>query len=142
MGTKRHTISDRTGIPLALLLSGANVHDSQMHYWMWTALLLSPPDKSAVAQNACEDKGYDYPECRADLQALGYIIHIPHRGEENAPQPDEPRYPARRWVIERTGSWQNMFRRLKIRHEVKAENYLGFVQFANAIICFRSCHDQ
>jgi hypothetical protein len=31
-----------------------------------------------------------------------------------------------------------LFRRLKIRYELHDENYQGFVQFANAIICWRS----
>jgi transposase len=39
--------------------------------------------------------------------------------------------------VERTNRWHNLFRRLKIRYEVHAENYLGFVELACAIICFR-----
>jgi transposase len=68
----------------------------------------------------------------------GYEVHIPKRGldtEKNY----KKKYKAKRWVVERTGRWHNLFRRLKIRYEKKVENYLGFVEFANAIICFRSC---
>ena len=45
---------------------------------------------------------------------------------------------ARRWVVERTHSWLNRFRRLLIRWEKKAENYLAMLHLAFAIICFRS----
>jgi len=84
------------------------------------------------------DKGYDSQEVRRSAQDEGYVVHIPKRG--SAPEKSPViRHPARRWVVERTGRWQNLFRRLKIRYEVKSCNYLGFVEFANAIICFRSC---
>ncbi|MEM8642442.1 MAG: IS5/IS1182 family transposase, partial [Cyanobacteria bacterium P01_G01_bin.54] len=39
---------------------------------------------------------------------------------------------------ERTHSWMNRFRRLLIRWEKKADNYLGFLQLASAFITFRS----
>jgi len=47
------------------------------------------------------------------------------------------RHPARRWVIERTNSWHNRFRKLRIRYEKEAENYLGLVEFAGALIVYR-----
>ena len=66
----------------------------------------------------------------------GYVPHIPRRGVE--PLRRKPRGGrARRWVVERTNRWHNLFRRLKIRYEVHAQNYLGFVELACAIICFR-----
>ena len=34
-----------------------------------------------------------------------------------------PKYRARRWVVERTHSWMNRFRRLLIRWEKKEDNY-------------------
>jgi len=45
---------------------------------------------------------------------------------------------ARRWVVERTHSWFNRFRRLLIRWEKKAENYVAFVHFACAWVTFRA----
>src|SRR5690349_10723177 len=43
-----------------------------------------------------------------------------------------PRKKARRWVDERVHSWTNRARRLLVRWEKKAENYLAFIhlQFA------------
>ena len=45
---------------------------------------------------------------------------------------------ARRWVVERTDSWMNRFRRILVRWEKKPENYLAFVHFACALIAFRA----
>jgi len=41
-----------------------------------------------------------------------------------------PGYRARHWVVERTHSWMNRFRRLLIRWEKKVENYVVMLYFA------------
>jgi len=100
-----------------------------------------PSPKKKPRQHLCCDKGYDYPELRWSTKRRGYIAHIKSRGQEEQERKKNPRFKARRWVVERTNRWHNLFRRLKIRYEVHAENYLGFVQFANAIICWRSAEE-
>jgi len=94
--------------------------------------------KKRPRQHLCCDKGYDYPELRQSAKRRGYMPHMKSRGQEEQERKNNPRFKARRWVVERTNRWHNLFRRLKIRYEVHAENYLAFVQFANAIICWRS----
>ncbi|MEM3094899.1 MAG: transposase, partial [Nitrososphaera sp.] len=59
--------------------------------------------------------------------------HIRHRGEKRKKR----RHKRRRWVVERTNSWHNRFRKLLIRYEKKSENYLGLVQLACCIIVYR-----
>jgi len=51
--------------------------------------------------------------------------------------PQRRRHPARRWVVERTSAWHNRFRKLLIRFEKRAENYLGLVHCACALIAYR-----
>ncbi len=48
-----------------------------------------------------------------------------------------PHAKARRWVNERTQSWFNRFRRVLIRWEKKAINYLSELMFVAAWIAFR-----
>ena len=48
-----------------------------------------------------------------------------------------PKYRARRWVVERTHSWMNRFRRLLVRWEKRIENYIGMLHFACAWITYR-----
>jgi putative transposase len=139
LGTKRHVLFDQNGIPLAVVLTGANVHDSKAHNETWSSIILVRPDSTEVLQHACEDKAYDSEELRRWLAKRGYAVHIPHRGLDTAIKAGDKRYPARRWVSERTGRWHNLFRRLKTRYEKRWENYLAFICFANAIICFLSC---
>ena len=57
-----------------------------------------------------------------------------HRREEKN---QNKKHPARRWVVERTNSWHNRFRKLFTRYEKKDENYLGLVQLANSLIVYR-----
>ncbi len=89
-------------------------------------------------QNMCLDKGYDYPEVRELVAEWGYTGHIRSRGEERVDKGTIPGYRARRWVVERTHSWLNRFRRLLIRWEKKVENYVAMLHFACAWITFRA----
>lgn len=139
LGTKRHVHVDRQGIPLAVTLSGANDHDKTQLQTVLNARVVARPSPDRRRQHLCLDKGYDFQDIRLSVLRRGYRGHIPHRGK---PQPTQRKHPARRWVVERTNRWHNLFRRLKIRYEVHAKNYLGFVQLACAIICFRRTRDR
>ena len=65
----------------------------------------------------------------------GYIPHVVPRGEEKKEL--EAGEEARRWVVERIFSWLNRFRKILVRFEKKAVNYLGLLMFACAFVCFR-----
>ena len=84
-------------------------------------------------QNLCLDKAYHSKEIEQEIVKRRYIPHMRHRREEMK----RNKYPARRWVVERTNSWHNRFRKLFTRYEKKDENYLGLVQLANSLIVYR-----
>jgi putative transposase len=124
LGSKRHVLVDRRGVPLALTVSGANVPDYQCAEVTLLNLVVrrSWRDRlgNLVVRHFCADKGYDYDEVHRVAQRLGYRVHIAHRRRRGEPEPPPVqgrRHPARRWVIERTNSWHNRFRALKIRWE-------------------------
>lgn len=87
-----------------------------------------------MKQNLCLDKAYHSKDVEQEIIKRGYIPHIRYRREE---QIFYRKYPARRWVVERTNSWHNRFRKLFTRYEKKDENYLGLVQLANSLIIYR-----
>ena len=142
LGTKRHVLDDRRGAPLAVVLSAANRTDMKVAEAVLDSVVVARPTPTVEQpQHLCRDKGFDYPETDRAAQARGYLVHTARRrrrGEPPSP-PLEPsaRHPARRWVIERTNSWHNRFRKLRIRYEKTAANYLGLVQFACALIVYR-----
>lgn len=59
-------------------------------------------------------------------------------GEEEAERKSLPGYRTRRWVVERTHSWPNRFRRRLVRWEKKPDNYLTMLDIACAFIAFRA----
>ena len=89
-------------------------------------------------QNMCLDKGYDYPQVRELVAMWGYTARIASRGEERDAKITVPGYRARLWVVERTHSWLNRFRRLLIRWEKGVDNLLAMLHFACAWITFRA----
>ena len=102
-------------------------------------IVVERPQPSAEApQGMCLDKGYDFDEVRAILQEFGFTAHIRARGEEAKALAGEAGQKARRWVVERSHSWMNRFRRILVRWEKKPEHYLAFLHFACALIAFRS----
>lgn len=106
------------------------------------ATLLSIPVKRPEVrtywrQNMCLDKGYDYDEVRGLLEEFSYTAHIRARGEEAQAIKRAAGFRARRWVVERTHSWMNRFRRILIRWEKKPENYIGLLHLVCAIITIR-----
>jgi len=131
-------LTEGHGIPLSVVVDGANRHDMKLVEATLAAVIIERPEPEENPQNVSMDKGYDYPEVRELVAALGYTAHILARGEEAAAKEKIPGYRARRWVVERTHSWLNRFRRLLIRWEKKVENYLAMLHFACAWITFRA----
>lgn len=118
-------------------MDGANRNDMKLLEVTLESIAVERPQPSAQEpQNMSLDAGYDYDEVRETLDEWGYTAHIVPRGEERYAKAHIPGYRARRWVVERTHSWMNRFRRLLIRWEKKAENYLAMVHFACAFIAF------
>jgi putative transposase len=102
------------------------------------SLAAERPDATPAApQGLCLDKGYDYDEVRALLDEFGFTAHIKARGEEAHALKHEASFKARRWVVERTHSWMNRFRRVLIRWDKKVSNYLGFLHLVCAYITYR-----
>ena len=66
------------------------------------------------------------------VKEFGYTAHIRARGEEAQAIKREAGFKARRWVVERTHSWMNRFRRILTRWEKKAANYLALLHLVLA----------
>ena len=63
-----------------------------------------------------------------------YTLHVRSRGEEAADLKRKTGDKVRRWVVERTHSWLNRYRRILIRWEKKPENYMAMVHLACAFV--------
>ena len=122
-----------------MVIAGANVHDAKLLAATLDAIVVERPDPTAgPPQHLCLDKGYDNPSGREAAQAHGYVPHIRKIGEEKLDPKRRKRYPARRWVVERTLGWLSKCRALLVRYDKKARNYLGLLQLACALLWFRT----
>lgn len=138
-GTKRSLLTDGVGVPLAVEVSGANTHDKRLvEATLENIPVDRPKPTQRKKQHFCGDKGYDYPDVRELIRDWGYTAHIKSRGDEKASLQKIPGYRARRWVVERTHSWLNRFRRLLIRWEKKSKNYVAFLHLAFAYVTLRA----
>lgn len=126
-------------MPIGLVVAEANRHDMKLVKQTVNSLAVKRPRSTKKRpQGMCLNKGYDYEEVRAILKEFRFTVHIRARGEEAQGIKRQAGFKARRWVVERTHSWMNRFRRILIRWDKQADNYLAFLHFACALITFRA----
>jgi transposase len=82
-GVKRSLLVDGRGIPLSVVVAGANTNDHKLMRQTLEAIATARPQPSPEApQNLCLDKGYDDDEPRALAQEFAFTLHLRTRGEE------------------------------------------------------------
>jgi len=102
-------------------VADANVHDTKLLSATLDAIVVERPQPDATRpQHLCLDKGYDNPTGRHAVTDHGYTPHIRRIGEEKLDEHGEKRYPARRWVVERTLAWLSKCRAILVRYDKKA----------------------
>jgi transposase len=120
-GSKYHLLIDAAGLPLAVGLSAANTHDSQLLEPMVDAVpaVIGPRGRPGRPRRRPAklhgDKGYDYPGCRRLLRRRGITPRIARRGVEST-----TRLGRHRWKVERSLAWLLANRRLTVRYERRA----------------------
>ncbi|MCW3477479.1 IS5 family transposase [Limobrevibacterium gyesilva] len=135
-GTKRHLVTDRRGVPLAFVLTGANVHDSLPFEQLLDAV---PPIAGRRGRprrrpdKLHADKAYDHRRCRRACHKRRIKPRIARRGIETS-----QKLGRHRWVIERTFAWISRFRRLVTRYERRLDIHHAFTSITCSLICFNA----
>ena len=81
MGTKRSVLTVEKGLPLSVVLSGANAHDIKLLEETLDSIIISRPAVSENhPQNLCLDAGYT--GSTQSVEKRQYTAHIRPRGEE------------------------------------------------------------
>jgi transposase len=93
--------------------------------------------KGRKRQNLCADAGYKGEPARKVISNCKYEPHVKQRREEYEAKRKHPGFKARRWVVERTHSWMNRFRKLLVSFEKTEASYVGLLSMAAAMICWR-----
>ena len=131
-------LTEANGIPIAVVVAGANRHDMKLLADTLDAMVIERPEPSQEApQHLCADKGYDYAACYEQAVAHGYKPHIRSRVQECQEHQETPGYRPRRWVVEVCHAWLNRFRKILVRFEKKVQTHLALLQFACAYIVLK-----
>ena len=125
---------DARGVPLSIVVTGANRHDVSQLEAVLDGVVVERPD---TEQNLCADKGYAGDPAQQAIKDRNYVPHVKQRGEEIQEKKTNPDFKARRWVVEVAHSWLNRFRKLLVRFEKLTERYEALIHMAAAIIAFR-----
>ena len=88
------------------------------------------------------DKAYDSDPLDQQLAEQGIDMIAPHRRNRRRPRTQDGRKLRRyrrRWKVERLFAWLQNYRRLVVRYERHAENYLAFAQLGCIVILLKHC---
>jgi transposase len=137
-GSKRHLLVDGRGVPLSLVVTGANVHDSKGLELVLDAIVVKRPNPPRRrSKHLCADAAYTGTKHAQTMQRHGYIPHVVSRKQEATSKRRNPHHTARRWVVEVCHSWFNRFRKLLVRYEKLDRSFTALNHLAAAIIAFR-----
>lgn len=103
-GIKRSTVVDANGIPLGAIAAPANRNDSPL--LEETLDTLEVLGELPERMSAHLDRGYDSKSTREKLEVRGFLAEICEKGKP------APMTATKRWVVERTNSWNNAHKKL------------------------------
>ena len=129
-------IADGGSLPVAICIESASPHEVRL-----VAKTLDSRFIPELPDRMIGDKAYDSDGLDQRLaQEYGVELIAPNRGNRKRENPQDGRplrrY-RRRWTIERLFAWLQNFRRIPIRYEHHASNYLGFLHLACIVILLR-----
>ncbi|WP_091216539.1 IS5 family transposase [Geodermatophilus siccatus] len=135
-GSKYHLLVDAHGLPLNVLVSGANRHDSMLvEPILDTMPAIKRGGRGHPRRRPLKlhgDKGYDNPRVRRYLRRRGITARIARIGRDSS-----VRLGRHRWVVERTLGWLLAYKRLALRYDRTATTINALVRLAVTLICAR-----
>ncbi len=87
LGTKRHILTDKKGIPISVAISSASTHDIKLVTDVIEKRIIKRPPLSYKTkttgrrklQHLCLDKAYNSEPKEQELIKRGYVLHIPYK---------------------------------------------------------------
>ncbi len=87
---------------------------------------------SLTGKTIVADRGYRRESVKASVAQRSAVIVLPSSDEASA------KLQHGRWMVERCFAWLHQHRALATRYDRKAENYLGMLHLAAALIWLRN----
>jgi transposase len=126
-------VTDATGVVLAVMVTAANVHDSQPALQLLDRVPALPKGREKARRRVrvvLGDKAYGTPKNRDGCQRRRVASLLARVGD-----PVIRGLGAVRYVVERTLSWFNNYRRLRMCYERNGEHLQALHDLAAAIMC-------
>lgn len=143
-GTKLMVLADGKGTPLGICVEKASSSEVKLLERTLDSVKMKRrrghrrrPHKP---ERLIADRGYDSNQARALLVAREIEPIIPARSNNTVATHQDGRKLRRykrRWVIERTNSWLQNFRRLVVRYERKVKNFEAMVHMACVLVTLK-----
>ncbi|MGA7924407.1 MAG: IS5 family transposase [Candidatus Sulfotelmatobacter sp.] len=133
-GTKIMAVADRNGLPVSICVESATPHEVKLAVPTLVQMVIPDAPRNLIGDNA-----YDSDKLDEELSRYGIELIAPHRSNRRNRTQDLRRLRRyrRRWKIERLFAWLQNFRRLVVRYERRAENFLGMLDLGCCIILLR-----
>lgn len=128
-------VADGSGLPVSVHTADASPHEITL-----VEETLASSFAPGEPERLVGDRAYDSDPLDAALAERGIEMIAPHRRNRKKNKTQDGRKLRRykrRWKVERLFAWLSNFRRLVVRYERRAENYLGFVQLGCVVILLR-----
>jgi transposase len=128
-------LTDARGVPLVVITTPANVHDSQPAIGLLAAMPRIPGPRGRPREKpdvALGDRAYGTPQNIAACRARGILPLLARIGADHGSG-----FGTLRWVVESCLAWFGHCRRLKLCYEKTGEHFQAFHDLAAALICAR-----
>ena len=125
-GMKIMGVVDRRGLPLAVSAHAANHHEVKLVQLCFDFCVI----EAAKPENLIGDRACDSDELDGELRDEGVEMIAPHRRNRRKMRAQDGRRLRRcerRWLVERFFGWLQWSRRLIVRWECYAANFIGFL---------------
>lgn len=122
-GRKQHVVVDTLGLPMAVAVHEANLHDSKGAPLVIEKLRCKFPRLKKILA----DGGYRGALGDWVCDNFGWVVEVVLRPDEC---PSKFQVLPKRWIVERSFSWLENFRRLSIDYEFLADTAEAMIQLA------------
>ena len=127
-------VADSHGLPVGLSIESASPHEVKLVDSTLVEMVIAEAPENLVGDNA-----YDSDKLDAELRQYGIELIAPHRSNRKNKTQDGRRLGRyhRRWKSEQLFAWLQNFRRLVVRYERYADNFLGMLHLGCCLILMR-----
>ena len=127
-------VADGEGTPIGITIESASPHEVKL-----APDAIKNVQTKEKPERVIGDKAYTSQKLRDQLAEQDIELIAPDKVNARNKMQDgrKLRRYKRRWKVERVFAWLQNFRRLTVRWERKAENYLGFLVLGCAFLLLR-----